>query len=238
MKNKTSVSVFMTLAVMLLSFGCAEVSVNPNADVITPGIIVDHKYKAYLSFEYSAGLSKQTTFSVENINGEVEIQSVTGISQVLISGEKIVSSDSYQDAYSHLKDITVDINELTSKLIVKTTQPDFSKGRSYSINYVIKVPSQLSISVINVNGKISGQVSVPANGTIDINLQNGNIDLGLPQSTSAEFFASLLNGSISMQNLTLYNKVETSKTLRGRLGEGQGTVTLKTTNGKISVAGF
>jgi len=238
MKNKTFVLVFIKLSVMLLILGCAEVSVNPDANVTVPGISVDHKFKAYESFEYSTDLSSQTTLSIENVNGEVEMQSVTGLNQVLISGEKIVSSDSYQDAYSHLKDITVDINELTGELFVKTIQPDFSKGRSYSVNYVIKVPAQLSVYVKNVNGKISGHVSVPTNGTIDMNLQNGNIDLGLPQSTSAEFSASLLNGSISMQNLTLYNKVQTSKTLRGRLGEGQGVITLSTTNGKISVAGF
>jgi len=237
-KSKNFVLVFVTLTVALLSLGCAEVSVNPDANVTAPGIRVDHKFKAYESFEYSADLSSQTTLSVDNINGEVEIQSVTVLNQLLIFGEKIVSSDNYQDAYSHLVDIRVEVDELTGELIVKTIQPEFSEGRSYSVNYTIKVPDQMSVYVKNVNGKISGQVSVPTNGSIDMKLQNGNIDLGLPQSTSAEFSASLLNGSISMQNLTLYNKVETSKTLRGRLGEGQGVVKLSNTNGKISVVGF
>jgi DUF4097 and DUF4098 domain-containing protein YvlB len=240
MKTTTNTLVLAIVALfsLLVSFGCADVSVNPIADVTGPGVIVDNKYKALESFSYTVDLSNQTTLKVEGINGSVNVQSVSGINQVSISGEKIVSSDTYQDAYSHLKDIAVEIDELTNELLIKTVQPEYSDGRSYNVNYTISVPSHLNVAVENVNGRIDGKLSVLENGTVDLSLQNGSIELDIPQNTSADFSASLSNGSISFQNLTLHNRVATSKSLQGRLREGQGTITLRTTNGNIDVLGF
>ncbi|MBT8386893.1 MAG: hypothetical protein KJO12_05730 [Ignavibacteria bacterium] len=240
MKTTTNTFVLATVALfaLLVSFGCADVSVNPLADIKGSGVIADNKYKALESFSYNVDLTNQNTLKVEGINGEVNVRSVSGTNQVTISGEKVVSSDTYQDAFSHLKNIAIEINELTNELLVKTLQPQFSDGRSYQVNYTINIPSHLSVIVRNVNGKIDGRVSVPLNGTVDMSLQNGRIELDIPQNTSADFSASLFNGSISFQNLTLHNRVATSKSLQGRLREGQGTITLRTTNGNIDVLGF
>ena len=117
-------------------------------------------------------------------------------------------------------------------------QPDYSEEKSYSVNYSISMPSDLNVTVKNINGIITGRISVPANGTVDMNLQNGGIELEIPQNTSADFSASLANGKISVQNLTLKNKVATSKSLRGILSDGQGKIILKTVNGKINVLGY
>jgi len=216
-KTNTFVLTLATLLILLISFGCADVVVDPEINPIDPGSINYTKFKARESFSYNVDLASQNTLKVVGINGEVNVESVQGANQVTISGEKVVGADTYQDANSHLKDITVEINELTNELLVKTLQPQFSKGRSYQVNYTITVPSHLNLVVNNVNGSIA---------------------LDIPQSTSAEFFASLVIGSISLQNLTLYNRVATSKSLQGRLGEGEGTITLKTTNGNIDVSGF
>jgi len=236
--TNTFLFAFVTLFTMLVSFGCADVSINPTADINGSGVIVDNKYKALESFSYTVDLSSQTTLKVEGINGSVNVQSVSGINQVSISGERIVSSDTYQDAYSHLKDIAVEIDELTNELLVKTVQPEYSNGRSYNVNYTISVPSHLNVVVENVNGRIEGKLSVPENGTVDLSLQNGSIELDIPKNTSADFSASLANGKISVQTLTLHNRVGTSKTLQGRFGSGDGTISLRTTNGNIDVSGF
>jgi hypothetical protein len=237
-KKNTSVLALVILFALLLSFGCADVVVDPEINPIDPGSINDTKFKARESFSYNVDLSTQNTLKVVGINGEVNVESVQGVNQVTVSGEKIVSSDTYQDAYSHLKDITIEINESTNELLVKTLQPQFLEGRSYQVNYTISVPSHLNVVVYNGNGKISGRLSVPTNGTVDMRLQNGSIEVDIPHNTSAEFSASLVNGSISLQNLTLHNRVATSKSLQGRLGDGQGTITLRTINGNIDVSGF
>ena len=207
----------LALFALLVGFGCSDVIVNPEADIKGPGDIIDYKYKARESFSYKVDLTSQTSFRLEGINGSVNVQSVSGTNQVSVSGEKVVGADSYQDAADHLKYVNVEIDEFTGELFVKTSQPKFSDGRGYNVNYTISVPSQLNIVVDNVNGSIV---------------------LDIPQNTSADFSASLVNGSISLQNLTLHNRVATSKSLQGRLGDGQGMISLRTTNGNIEVLGF
>ena len=55
--------------------------------------------------------------------------------------------NTYQDAYSQLKNQTVEINGLTEEILIKTIQPIYSNGRSYCVNYTSKVPSQPNVVV-------------------------------------------------------------------------------------------
>lgn len=95
-----------------------------------------------------------------------------------------------------------------------------------------------SVSVSLTNGQIEGEVTLPLNGTIDMVNINGNIELELPQSTSAEFSASVVNGNIVVSNIVLQNQVSSSTSLSGTMGDGQGTISLVTVNGNISVSGL
>ncbi|MGB5849262.1 MAG: hypothetical protein WBH40_12285 [Ignavibacteriaceae bacterium] len=228
----------LVMAALLFSFGCSEVSVEPEVNVNGSGLIGDTKVKARKSFSHTVDLTSQTILKVEGINGSVNVESVMGTNQVSISGGKIVSSDTYQDASSHLKDITIEISELSNELLVKTLQPQYADGRSYTVNYTINVPSNLSVIVSNINGDINGRVNVPINGTVDLRLINGIINLNIPQNTSANLSASLVNGIISVHNLTLHNRVATGHSLLGTLGDGQGEISLNTTNGIIDVLGY
>jgi hypothetical protein len=236
--NKLIALVVTVLLTLLFAFACSETIVNPQDGDEGSGTNNNNKVKARKSFSHTVYLTSQTILKVEGINGSIKVESVSGSNQVSISGEKIVSSDTYQDASSYLKDISIEIDELTNELLVKSSHPNSSGGRSYKVNYTIKVPSQISLIVSNINGEINGKVAVPINGTLDMGLQNGSIDLEIPQSTSADFAARLANGTISTHNLTLHNRVATGRSLQGILGDGQGVISLRTTNGKINVLGF
>jgi hypothetical protein len=89
-----------------------------------------------------------------------------------------------------------------------------------------------------VNGSIDAEVALPLNGTIDIAVLHGNINLDIPQNTSATFSAGLLEGSIQLINLELRNEVRTPRSLTGILGDGQGDIWLETETGNIIVTGF
>jgi hypothetical protein len=236
--NNPIILAVLVMLTLLISFGCAELSVDPEVNVNGSGVTGDTKVKAHKSFSHTVNLTSQTLLKVEGINGSIKVESVSGINQVSISGEKIVSSDTYQDASSHLKNITIEINELTDELLVKTVHPQYSDGRSYAVNFTINIPSHLSVIVSNINGDIYGRVAVPLNGTVDMNLQNGIIELNIPQNTSADFAASSENGVISVHNLTLHNRVSTGRSLQGTLRDGQGVISLRTTNGKIDILGY
>jgi len=89
-----------------------------------------------------------------------------------------------------------------------------------------------------VNGLIRAKVTMPQNGNIDMGTVNGNIELEIPLNTSADFSANVTNGAIQILNLTLQNEVATTRSLRGMLGNGEGTIKTNTVNGNINTTGF
>jgi hypothetical protein len=111
--------------------------------------------------------------------------------------------------------------------------------------YVVNVNGQVTLNQIFcntqvslVNGQIQAKMTLPTNGVIVMSTVNGGINLNIPQSTSAEFSASVATGTISISHLILMNLVSTPNSLTGTLGDGQGVISFSTTNGNISVSGF
>jgi len=89
-----------------------------------------------------------------------------------------------------------------------------------------------------VNGNVDASLTLPQQGTCDMNAVNGTIALQIPQNTSAQFSAEVVNGSISTTGLILHAAATTPKSVSGRLSNGEGKITLKTVNGGIRAAGF
>lgn len=88
------------------------------------------------------------------------------------------------------------------------------------------------------NGGVVADVTLPLDGTLEMGVGNGEIELRIPRSTSALFSASVGTGQITMSNLTLEDVVSTPATLSGRLGAGRGIIDLTLGNGAIAVTGF
>jgi len=234
----TDEKIFLVIATMLsflLALACAEVSVGPEVNIDGTN---SNKVKASEPFFHTLDITTQNTLKIEGVNGTINLESVSGTNLVTISGEKIVSAYTYQDASSQLEYLKVEISELENELVVKTTQPQNSNGRTYTVNYTIKVPENLNLTVEAVNGIINGRINIPLQGTTDMFLTNGIVELDIPQTTSAEFVASTVNGSISTRNLVLHNRIETLRSLKGTLGDGEGTASFRTTNAIIDISGF
>lgn len=88
------------------------------------------------------------------------------------------------------------------------------------------------------NGSIEGTVFLPVGKTIDLSTNNGNLELNIPPSTSAEFSATVVNGQISVTDLDFTDVVNTKQRIGGVIGDGEGTIELSTTNGNIALIGF
>jgi predicted RNA-binding protein len=95
-------------------------------------------------------------------------------------------------------------------------------------------------NVMLVNGNVESQTPVLAQGgVIDLETVNGNVVLDIPQNTSAQFTANLVNGTISVSGLLFQGPVSSTPTsLTGTLGGGQGIIDLRTVNGNIQASGF
>lgn len=95
-----------------------------------------------------------------------------------------------------------------------------------------------SASASLVNGQIFGKIYLPLDGAIVMSTVNGGIQLSIPQSTSAEFEAGIVNGGISILNLDLDNEVITTRSVTGTLGDGEGNIDLSAVNGNVVAQGF
>jgi DUF4097 and DUF4098 domain-containing protein YvlB len=89
-----------------------------------------------------------------------------------------------------------------------------------------------------VNGNVAGTVTLPPDGEIRFSTVNGDLDVRIPRSTSAELSADVDNGTITWDNLDLMDTVHTTQALTGTLGEGAGLIELETVNGDIDLVGF
>jgi DUF4097 and DUF4098 domain-containing protein YvlB len=117
-----------------------------------------------------------------------------------------------------------------------------SVKNSVSVNHVtgqVLLDEISGSSVVSlVTGGIEAEVTLPQHGTINFNLVTGNMDLDIPQSTSAEFSASVVTGTISTSDLFLQNPVSNPGSLTGTLGSGEGTILLNVVTGSVNVQGF
>lgn len=190
-------------------------------------------------------------------NGEIVVSGQPGAASVTVTAELIVGSNvSRLDAEEGLEQLRVLVTDRPGEIFVQTVQPLNADGRRYLVNYRITVPRDLAVDATQVNGNvivedIVGFVTVSAeNGSIDatatlppggaimLSTVNGDIDLGIPASTSAELSALVEFGAITWDHLDLRNTVSTSRSLTGTLGDGAGLIDLDTRNGNIHVTGF
>lgn len=88
------------------------------------------------------------------------------------------------------------------------------------------------------NGQITGNITLPPDGTIRLSGANGDINLSIPDNTSAQFSASVANGAIYISNLILHDEQRTNNLVTGTLGDGSGVITLSVSNGTINVTGY
>lgn len=92
-------------------------------------------------------------------------------------------------------------------------------------------------TVLLSNGAITADLAIEGEEAIDLLTVNGSIDLSIPRATGATLSALLVNGAISVSNLTLLDVSSSSTSLTATLGDGAGEIVLRTTNGGITVTG-
>jgi len=231
-------------------------------------------FSASDSFSYDIAVKKQSRVVINAINGQIEIVGRQNISTVKIWGERIVKSETEDDAAEHLKKLEVHVSDSNDGIFIQTEQPSNSNGRNYLVNYNLIIPVDWNVSIDHVNGTIkidslNGDISIDlvngdiqlqeVNGNVDVQLTNGKIyskqtlpeqgmckmtavnaqiQLYIPENTSANFAAGVTNGTVSVTNLNVQNLQSAHNFVNGVLGSGQGTIRLEAVNGTISASGY
>lgn len=243
-------------------------------DVNDPLRVSNTDHEVQEQFAMAFPIDNHSRFTLDAINGNVEITGAADTDSIRISGIRKVGSESEADAREHLADLQVKVDDLGNELVVQTDQPSNSRGRSYVINYQVILPRSQIVDVDNINGNIvvlnidanvtadntngnvvaenisgnlsidltngnvTAEVSLILGGVVDMDNVNGTIALRIPTSTSAQLSANVVNGNISTTNLQLQDMEQATRSLRARLGDGNGTIDLDTVNGGISLTGF
>jgi hypothetical protein len=99
-----------------------------------------------------------------------------------------------------------------------------------------------SAAIQLANGEVDAEVTLPLDGVVDIDVENGGITLRIPASTSAEFHLEVGCCSWSLEHLNLQHQSQSPPgvrpaTLSGMLGDGHGTISLVLGHGLITVIG-
>ena len=186
--------------------------------------------------------SVQSKVSAEDARAhlsELEVNSQKVPNEVLV--ETIQPQDSPDRNYR--VDYTITLPAYFSIQIVSTNGAVSVDSIENNIT-VTMVNSDVTLTDINgsaevnvINGTIDSKVFLPLQGTIDLRTATGDIRLDIPTNTSATFSATVLFGSINVANILLQDEVRTDSSLTGRLGGGEGTISLQAI-GDIGVLGF
>jgi len=134
------------------------------------------------------------------------------------------------------QDWDVNLNQVNGNIEINNLQGDASIAL---VNGNVKLINSNGSTAANlVNGTINAVLRIPTPGYCHLNSVNGQILLSIPDTTSAQFRAAVVNGSVGVNNLILQNLQSTNKEVRGKLGEGDGSIDLQLVNGTIVVNGM
>ncbi len=153
----------------------------------------DHSGNAEASaaFSRTLALENQAVIRVVGANGSVRIWGIPGAQEVMVDAVRRVRSDSRQDAEAHLADLQVSAQAWSHEFEVRTVQPQESYGRTYIVDFEIRVPDHLVTKVANGNGSIRVE-----DMCADVEVVNGNGEVILAH-TSGSSRISVGNGTVS-----------------------------------------
>jgi len=189
-------------------------------------------YEAKESFTYQIPDIGFLALQVEAINGNIGVKAISQLDTILIRGERIVKSESLEDAQEQLQNLQVVIDQSTNLLIIRTEQPKQTNGRSFQVNYGIEIPAEWPQKLVQVNGNITSELSL---GNVNITGTNGNIFVKDCISTVETVLA---NGNINI--LDVFGSVHASLTngniiTKMSLSDG-GVCNLENVNGIVQLA--
>ena len=164
-------------------------------------------------------------------DSEVEIMAVSGDVKIRYGLEENWSK---ADIGILLKDIDTILTGENGEVVLQLTG-NIALNQVNGQIILRKVTANLCVEL--TNGNIYGDIALLYMGSCSVKTVNGQIDLHIPQNTSADFVASVVNGGITVHNLILHEIESSPKYLKGRLGDGAGTIELQVVNGTIYVTG-
>jgi len=161
------------------------------APALLSGCFLDqHAMAARDRFEDTVPFQPGDTFRLENVNGEVLIETWDR-AEVSIEAEKAASSERF------LKEIEIEVDRSGNEVEVRTRFPRRRSffGRMGKVDYRIRVPEEARVDVETVNGKVLVE---GIRGRVKASTVNGGIEI---EGAAGQVEVSTVNGSIKARYL-------------------------------------
>jgi hypothetical protein len=165
---------------------------------------------------FSAALDGETlsVLRFEVVNSGITVTGVTEGDSIFVDGVRRVSGSSVEDAENHLDELQVEIAAEGDELVIRTIQPQDSRGRNYEVDYEVTVPARYTVYVEAANAavavsSIESLVSIAAAnaavtmdnivGSVIIDLANGGVECEVMLPDLGAIDIALGNGAIDLR---------------------------------------
>lgn len=190
----------------IVTAGCTDI-------VSSIGDVDNTDFVASESFSFTLDVTTQTRFRLEGINGNMTVTGDPDATVVEVSGLRQVGSNSTADARANLVNLRVQVDEGNDEYVVRTEQPDNTRGRNYTVTYEVTVPDFMIQSIANVNGNVvalgisndvaignvNGNVTASGVfGNLSVGLVNGNVGADVTPPPSGDVALATVNGNVSL----------------------------------------
>ncbi len=165
-------------------------------------------------------------------NGDIQVQPTEG-SQIIVTYQA-------QAPYGYLKDIKTSAEQTVNgslTTIVAAASCPINVDVEYHASLIIKLPKSATYNLTLTTN--SGDVNVQTDKAREVGVitDNGDVTVNLPQNTQFAVTASVANGAISHQGITLNASVDSATRLKGTTttGEGNLVMTLMSGYGDVTI---
>ena len=130
--------------------------------------------------------------------------------------------------------LSLDLESITGAIEIQDTK---AEATLETVNGAIAAKNHNGDLIASTsNGTIDAYIVLPDQGECMLSTLNGSITLSIPDTISAMIDASTINGTVEVdRNLGIVITREEKKKFKGKMGNGEGQIELKTVNGDVRV---
>jgi hypothetical protein len=174
---------------------------------------------------------------------ETELRNINFVNAIV--GDTAMYDVTYPANTQNIYGCTLNLNVNTSNVELtspnKGLQTDFLNAtlKTETDAYPVKIYHHSgSVNVKTVSGDISSSIAIPVEGYCICYSETGDINIKIPQGTSASFVLKTNTGRLTIRNLNPSFITNTPTEVSGILNNGSGTFYLESKTGNVTLEGL
>ncbi len=200
---------------------CKETQIETETDAsgVTVQVVLPQNYRgrANIAVSIEATVPKKSNLDLDTSNGRIEVEGIDGNVEMQTSNGRIVGQDIAGNAFADTSNGSVHLEDVSGSV-----QAGTSNGKVVVRDAAGDIRAHTSNGSIQLHNVVAGADAVTS---------NGSVTCSLPVGASATVSASTSNGKVRCAFPLTVRRSRAS----GKIGDGKHTISLRTTNGSISL---